>query len=176
MKKVIRLTEKQLEDIVRRVIAEQDSQEDEVYWTDTAGVAYKLPGITDSEKWSTFVNWGPAGGNLGKGMALLRKFGLRYASGRGMNPNPMDVGIKWNQVRSLSDPRHRNGDKVYSMFTDGLAAVAQTGYTDKRYWKTPQFAKVMREAGTKPADAVALFENYWDVLDKIVKLQIPKIS
>jgi len=173
MKKVIRLTEKQLEDIVRRVIAEQDGQEGAQY-TDESGVTYKLPGITDSEKWGTLVNWA-LNGSIAEAMDLLRKYGLKPGNRR-MDPNPMDVNIKWDTITSLNDPRQVNADRLISMFTNALIAVGKTGYTDKRYWQTPQFTNVMTKEGTKPADAVALYPNFWDVLENILKLQLPKIA
>jgi len=175
MKKIVRLTEKQLEEIVRKVIAEQDAQAGETQqFTDNAGVTYKLPGITDSEAWSRFVNF--ADGDYAGAMNMLRKLNLQSQSNRQMSPNPMDVNIKWNEVKTLDDKRALNADRLISFFTDGLQAIAQTGLQDKRYFTTPQFQQVLADIGTKAADVESLYKNYYDVLQQLGQLQMSKIA
>lgn len=175
MKKIVRLTEKQLEEIVRKVIAEQDAQAGETQqFTDAAGVTYKLPGITDSEAWGRFVNF--SNGSYAGAMDMLRKLNLQQQSNSQMSPNPMDVNIKWNEVKTLDDKRALNADRLISFFTDGLQAIAQTGFQDKRYFTTPQFQKVLADIGTKPADVERLYKNYYDVLQKLGQIQMSKIA
>ena len=195
-KNVIRLTESDLEKIVRKVIMEQMSgvafgaegnglkvkketkeqqspQESQGLWKDQGGNVYKLRGITDSGKWSTFMNdW--SDGSMAGGMKVLTDSGLRFSGSREMNPNPL-FGVDWKNVK-MDDPVSKNGDRVIRMFSNGLMAVAQTGYLDKRRWVTPEFTKAMEADGTKPSEALALFPNFWDVLEKIVKIQLPKIA
>ena len=173
MKKIIRLTETQLEDIIRKVIAEQDTEGTEL-WKDAAGVEYKLPGITDSEAWSRYVNFG--GGRYATAMKMLRNLGLRTKSGISMQPNPMDVGIRWNEVKTLDDPRAKNADRLLSIFQDGLQTIAQTGLQDTRGFKTPEFKNALAEVGTKAADVERLYDNYYDVLQKLGQYQMKFIE
>lgn len=176
MKKIVRLTEKQLEEIVRKVIAEQDAQSGEPQqYTDGEGVTYKLPGITDSEAWGRFVNF--ANGDYAEAMNILRKLSLNQQSNRQMTPNPMDVNIKWNEIKTLDDKRALNADRLISFFTDGLRAIAQTGFLkDKRYFTTPEFQQALAKAGTKAADVNSLYTNYYDVLQKLGQMQMSKIA
>lgn len=196
MKKVIRLTESDLEKIVRKVIEEQSTgvafgaegngfkmmrepkeqqapEESQGLWKDQEGNVYKLRGITDSGKWSTFINnW--SDGSMAGAMKVLTDSGLRFSGSREMSPNPL-FGVDWSKAK-INDPVNKNGDRVIRMFRNGLLAVAQTGFTDKRMWKTPEFTASMEKMGTKPSEALVFFPNFWDVLEKIVKLQLPKIS
>ena len=107
-------------------------------------------------------------------MKVLTDSGLRFSGSREMNPNPL-FGVDWKNVK-MDDPVSKNGDRVIRMFSNGLMAVAQTGYLDNRRWVTPEFTKAMEADGTKPSEALALFPNFWDVLEKIVKIQLPKIA
>lgn len=173
MKKIIRLTETQLEDIIRKVIAEQDTEGTEL-WKDSAGVEYKLPGIKSNDDWSRYVNFG--GSRYATAMKMLRNLGLRYKSGS-MRPNPMDVGIRWNEVKKLDDPRAENADILMRNFQDGLAAIAQTGLQDTRGFKTPEFKNALAEQGnTKAADVERRYENYYDVLQKLGQYQMKFIK
>lgn len=195
MKKVIRLTESDLEKIIRKVIEEQSAgvafgaegngfkmmrepkeqspEESRGLWKDQEGNVYKLRGITDSGKLSTFINDWSDGSMVGL-MKVLTDSGLRFSSSREMSPNPL-FGVDWKKVK-MNDPVSKNGDRVNRMFMDGLMAVAQTGFTDKRMWKTPEFTASMEKIGTKPSEVLAFFPNFWDVLEKIVKIQLPKIA
>jgi len=175
MKKVVRLTEKQLEEIVRKVIAEQDAQAGETQqFTDDSGVTYKLPGIKDSEAWGRFVNF--ADGSYANAMKMLRDLGLQPQSNATMEPNPMDLSIKWNEVKTLNDRRALNADRLTSFFTDGLEAIAETGWHDERYFRTAPFQKALKRAGANTAEAQKLYKNYYKVLDGLGKFQMKKIA
>lgn len=176
MKKIVRLTEKQLEEIVRKIITEQDAQAGETQpFTDAAGRPYKLPNIKNSQDWEIFVNWNGNNG-LNHAFNTLKKLGLQWGEMR-MDPDPMYVN--WDEFKNndykwkLLDEK---ADILYSFFSDGLQAIAITGYTDKYDFRKPEFANEMLDSGSDIKRARKYFKNFDDVLEKLAQIRLEKIA
>jgi len=179
-KKIIRLTEKQLEDIVRKVIQEQteDGNENE-YFTTEWGDVYKLPQIKNLEDVNNFVNFQPDG-SYAKYMKMLRNYGLSYKNQPIQNPLDVSSDAKWSKQKNPKSDLNVAADRLLDFFWDGLGTVAKTGFTEKRLWNTPQFQTAFNNEvygrKYKLNDVRKTLRNYDDVLEKIVKVQLSKLS
>lgn len=187
MKRVIKLTESQLEQIVRRVIEEkysgvafggeqnglkikkeetkeqQASSESQGLWKDAEGNTYKLGCINSNDAWGKFVNF--AGGSYANAIKMLRDSGLRVD---GLQYNPLDVNIRWESMTNNNDPRMKSADFVVGAFNNGLEEFAK--------WNpNPQVIKNLKIKNSKGQDYTAqilkTMPNYFDVLAKVANTQ-----
>lgn len=152
MKKVIRLTERQLEDIVRRVISEQQDEGQH-----QRKQRYGLEQIKDNETYNKFVNF--ADGSYETAMNTLNNLGLKKGQ------------------RQLGGRDSK--DILIGFFNSGLSAVAKTGITDPKLMKSNNFIEVLNSELNRPHnynDVVAYYPNYCEVLSKVALQQLQKIS
>ena len=157
MKKIVKLTESDLEKIVLRIIKEQSIN------TPLDGNSdYRLPKI-DNNTISKFTNW--ANGDFTYAMKTLRDLGLRYGNIT-IQPNPMNVNIK-----DFKGTVEDNADKLIGMFNKGLESIAITGYVEEKFFKLPIFQKTMNNVGINPNEVAKLFTNYYNVLSGLAKIQ-----
>jgi hypothetical protein len=172
-KKIIRLTENQLEKIVRKVLAEQQDQPD-FFTSEETGETYKLPQIQSLEDVNKFINID--GGGYADVMKILRNFGLKWDTSKSRpSVNPMDVNVKWNQGAAVNV-----ANQLFSYFSDGLSAIALTGMIDKKFYNTPTFVKAYNNqvyGGKYNLNKVrSRFTNFDDVLEKVAKQNLQKLS
>ena len=186
MKRVVKLTEAQLEMIVKRVISEQsmgvafgDEQnglkikkeeakeqqapsESQGLWKDSSGDTYKLGCVNSNDTWGKFVNF--AGGSYANATKVLRDFGLKT----NFPKNPLDINIKWNTMTNLKDPIFSSADYVVSAFNDGLEAFAKMN-------PNPQLIKNLRIKNSNGQDytqtILRAMPNYFEVLSKVADKQ-----
>jgi hypothetical protein len=186
MKRVVKLTEAQLEMIVKRVISEQSMgvafvgeenglkikkeetkeqqapSESQGLWKDASGDTYKLPCVNSNDTWGKFVNF--AGGSYANATKLLRDFGLNA----NFQNNPLDVNINWNAITNPKDPRYGTADYVVSAFNDGLEEFAKMN-------PNPQLIKNLKIKNAKGEDytqtILRAMPNYFEVLAKVVNRQ-----
>ena len=145
MKKVVRLTERQLQEVIRKVIKEQVSQtkpsqgKNFVQNYDNGTVEYKLPKIKSTKDLVDFQNWATPHGSQTAAMKWLL--------------DPKGGGLvlrgKDNQRVSGLDLRAQNDDAasagIWNLFTDAMNAVARTGMVGSaRDYNGPEFRKVLR--------------------------------
>ncbi len=164
MKKVVRLTESDLERIIKKVISEQmasgvafgnegngfkmkketkeqATQSNTQQSTDKTGVSYKMPPITDNNKIYAFVNF-PTNEYCER-LNYLIKLGMtrpNYAPGN----DPFSVcslpASQQSKIWSNSkDGRTISADNLSNFFSTGLEAVAKTGYIHPKMWNRPEF-------------------------------------
>jgi hypothetical protein len=164
MKRVVKLTEAQLESIVRRVIQEQQvPAESQGLWKDDEGITYKLPCVNSNDAWGKFVNFG--GGSYATATKLLRDLGLTV---KNLQYNPLDVNIDWSKVNDLKDPKAAAAGFVITAFQNGLKQFAQ--------WNPkPEIVKNLKIKDYTGKDYTAqilqVMPNYFDVLSKVADTQ-----
>jgi hypothetical protein len=155
MKKVIRLTERQLENIIHRVISEQTKDDD---GGDDFQIKSKLSQITDNEAWNKFVN-GWHVGSITDTINVLNNLGLKKGS-RQMGGKDASINL-------------------ISFFNSGLSAVAKTGVVNHRQMKGSTFVRALdSELATKfkTSDVLKYYPNYYEVLSKLAEMQIEKMG
>lgn len=171
MKKIIKITEKQIEDIVRRVIAEQEESSE--FYTDKGGKTYRLPQIKSDEDVIKFTNIDDISDE--DMMKKLRTYNLTWVKGKTPVVNPLDKDIKWSEVEKGGDVE-KNASIVRKYFRDGLMAIARTGFIEPREYSTDYFKDVYNEEGYSLNGEVRhLIENFDEVLGKLADEQLSKI-
>jgi len=168
MKKIIKITEKQIEDIVHRVIAEQEESSE--FYTDKGGKTYRLPEIESDEDVIKFTNIDDISDK--DMMKKLRTYNLTWA--KRPKRNPLDINIKWSEVEKGGDVE-KNASIVRNFFSDGLMAIAKTGYIKPNQYKNPPFEDVYDEEGNSLNNVRSYFTNFDDVLGKLADEQLSKI-
>ena len=172
-KKIIRLTENELEKIVRKVLAEQQDQPN-FFTSEDTGETYKLPQIKSLEDVNKFINIGTTGSSADI-MKILRDFGLRWDTSKYRpSVNPMDTNVNWKNKNAMAA-----ASQLYSYFSDGLAAIALTGMIDEKYYKTPTFVKAYNNEvyGKYNLNQVrSRFTNFDEVLAKVAQQNLQKLS
>lgn len=164
MKRVVKLTESQLEMIVKRVIEEQQAPAESTgLWKDEEGNTYKLPCVNSNDAWGRFVNFG--GGSYASATKLLRDLGLKVQK---IQYNPLDVNIKWETVNDLKDPRAQSAGFVMNAFQNGLKEFAK--------WNPrPEVVKNLKIKDYMDKDYTAqiinIMPNYFEVLGKVADIQ-----
>jgi hypothetical protein len=174
MKKVVRLTESDLERIIKKVISEQmasgvafgnegngfkmkketkeqATQSNTQQSTDKTGVSYKMPPITDENKLNIF--WNFPSNNYCDVLNYMLKLGIKipdYMAGA----NPFTVcqlpASKQSEIwKNSEDKRVISADNLARYFQEGLKAVSKTGYIHPAMWKKPEFRQAWLEDSPK---------------------------
>jgi hypothetical protein len=155
MKKVIRLTERQLENIIHRVISEQTKDDD---GGDDFQINYKLSQITDNDSLDKFVNFSE--GSYANATNTLKNLGLK----------------KGSQQMGGKDAT----DNLITFFNYGLVAVAKTGVVNPQQMNGNTFVRALDSqlATTrfKTSDVLKFYPNYYEVLSKLAEIQIEKLG
>jgi hypothetical protein len=178
-KNVIRLTESDLENIIRKVIQEQ-----------SAGVAFGAEGngfkmkrepkeqmnapVTpkslkdlDDSTVMVFVD-------AFRGMDLVRA--MAYLRGKGLRPGKRTFEVDPLTAKSfpLNSPQDIASDKIVDMVRSGLRTVAKNNYVDER-WFTKGFPIMDRDGRDITTEVLEYYPNFYNVLWSITQDQMKKI-
>lgn len=206
MKKVIRLTESDLENIVRKVIMEQSAgiafgaegnglkvkketkeqqtpQESQGLWKDGSGNAYKLTCVNSNDSWYEFVNWANPEMNYSESTSMLRKLGTQWKSGAS-NFSPFNQGLDYAKLEKMNDYQIKQVDFLHRAFSDGLTQVAiQNPPADQikrlriKSSDDLYIDRVEIGNGADYTDKILKFiPNYFDILAKLAEIQKKKLG
>jgi hypothetical protein len=180
MKKVIRLTESDLENIIRKVIQEQSAGvafgaegngfkfKKETKEQMNAPVTTKSLKNLDDSTLMVFVD--PF-----KGMDLVRA--MAYLRSKGLQPGKRRFQVDPLTAKSFpspDSPQDIASDKVIDMVRSGLRTVAKNNYVDQR-WFTKGFP-IMDESGKDiTQDVIEYYPNFYNVLWGITQDQMKKV-
>ena len=179
MKKVIRLTESDLEKIIRKVIKEQST-----------GVAFGKQGNgfemkketkeqTIPQNVNTLKNLDDAklmvfvdpfrGSDLVGAMAYLRGKGLKSGGQRSFEIDPLT-----SKTFPSGSKQDIAADRIVGMVRSGLKTVAQNNYTDER-WFDKKFPIIDDDGKDISAEIIEFYPNFYDVLRGITQDQLKKV-
>jgi len=172
MKKVIRLTESDLERIIKKIIKEQQApQESQGLFKDSDGNVYKLTCVNSVDKWSDFVNWSKAMPSYKESTEFLRKLGTQWKSDAS-NFSPFNQGLDYAKIEKENDYKIKQVDFLHTVFQDGLTQVAILN-------PAPEQMKRLRikEDGVDYTDKILKYiPNYFDILPKLAEMQKNKLG
>ena len=143
MKKVVRLTERQLQEVIRKVINEQVSQtkpsqgKNFVEKFPQGNVEYKLPRIKSTDDVVDWVNWFTPHGSTREAYKWLL--------------DPKGGGLCYK--KDAFGNTRENELAIWQLFNDAMEAVARTGIVGSvSAYNGPEFRKVLRgiAQGTAP--------------------------
>jgi hypothetical protein len=180
MKKVIRLTESDLENIIRKVIQEQ-----------SAGVAFGAEGngfkmkreakeqmdapvttksLKDLDDSTLMVFVDPFRGmdSLVRAMAYLRGKGLQSGKRR------FEVDPLTAKSFPANSPQDIASDKIVDMVRSGLRTVAKNNYVDQR-WFSKGFPIMDEDGRDITTEVLEFYPNFYNVLWSITQDQMKKV-
>jgi hypothetical protein len=179
MKKVIRLTESDLEKIIRKVIQEQSTGV--AFGTEGNGFKMKrepkeqtFPGqnksLKDLDDTTLMVFMDPfRGSDLVRAMAYLREKGLKSGGQRNFEVDPLT-----SRSFPAQSKQDIAADRVIDMVKSGLKTVAQNNYTDQR-WFTKGFPILDDNNRDISAEILQFYPNFYSVLWGITQDQLKKV-
>ena len=180
MKKVIRLTESDLENIIRKVIQEQSAGvafgaegngfkfKKETKEQMNAPVTTKSLKNLDDSTLMVFVD--PF-----KGMDLVRA--MAYLRSKGLQPGKRTFEVDPLTAKSFprpDSPQDIASDKVIDMVRSGLMTVAKNNYVDER-WFTKGFPIINEDGRDITTEVLEYYPNFYNVLWGITQDQMKKV-
>lgn len=170
MKKVIKLTESDLERIIKKIIKEQQApQESQGLWKDSEGNVYKLTCVNSNDSWGEFVNW--ASGPYSESTALLRKLGTQWKSDAS-NFSPFNQGLDYAKIEKENDYKIKQVDFLHNSFTDGLIQVAIQNPPAEQMKRL----RIKRDGVDYTDKILKYIPNYFDILPKLAEMQKKKLG
>jgi hypothetical protein len=181
MKKVIRLTESDLEKIIRKVIQEQSTgvafgtkvngfkMKRETKEQMDAPVSTKSLKNLDDSTLMVFVD--PF-----RGMDSLVR-AMAYLKGKGLQPGKRTFEVDPLTAKSFprpDSPQDIASDKVIDMVRSGLRTVAKNNYVDER-WFTKGFPIINEDGRDITTEVLEFYPNFYNVLWKITQDQMKKV-
>lgn len=172
MKKVIKLTESDLERIIKKIIKEQQApQESQGLWKDSEGNVYKLPCVNSVDKWSDFVNWNKGLPSYKESTELLRKLGTQWKTDAS-NFSPFNQGINFAQIEKENDYKIKQVDLLHGAFQDGLTQVAILNPAPDQIKRL----RIKKDGVDYTNEVLKYIPNYFDILTKLSEIQKRKLG
>lgn len=197
MKKVIRLTESDLEKIIRKVIKEQSTgvafgkqgngfemkgepkeqqspQESQELWKDGSGNVYKLTCVNSNDNWGQFVNWAGPELTYLESTSLLRKLGTQWKSDAS-NFSPFNQGLDYAKLEKSNDYEIKQVDFLHNAFNDGLTQVAIHNPPAEQI-KRLRIKSDIGDGADYTNKILQYIPNYFEILTKLAEMQKKKLG